>query len=288
MIVLGAASCLSFGDLSGGDTDAGADDASSDDAQTNDAASIADGANVDGGFDASEYDAGPCGSGTEPAVRVGSGPSSFCIDQTEVTVLQYRHFLSALDAGLTTITQPPECSWNTNVLAGVGRTDLFAPIYGVDWCDAYAYCAYAGQRLCGKIGGGALPISALGDPSSSQWLQACSLAPDGGLQQYPYGNTASATACNGAERDAGKVVNVATLPECDGGAPGIFDMSGNVDEWIDSCASATGSTDCCLSVGGGYHDTETSCGIGDTFGGDCPGRTRADAHTDLGFRCCSD
>jgi hypothetical protein len=37
------------------------------------------------------------------------------------------------------------------------------PITNVDWCDAYAYCAGIGKRLCGKIGGGTLDQGGLDD-----------------------------------------------------------------------------------------------------------------------------
>jgi formylglycine-generating enzyme len=285
-MTIAAGGCLSFGDLSGGGDPGPQDDgsirsndgSSIDSAIPNDGSTPSDGSVVLGD--------GACG-GIHGAtlLRVGSGASSFCIDPTEVTLRDYRLFLAAADAGAT-IVQPPECSWNTS-FGGANTLDQFYPVTGVDWCDAYAYCAWAGKHLCGEIGGGPVPYdNSIGDPTKSQWMAVCSHAPDGGVQQYPYGNTPSATACNGSERDAGGIVEVGSLTGCVGGYPGVFDMSGNVDEWTDSCDHATGKTDCCVSAGGGFHDFETQCGVGDVAGPSCPGRTRADVHSDVGFRCC--
>ncbi|MEO7111182.1 MAG: SUMF1/EgtB/PvdO family nonheme iron enzyme, partial [Polyangiaceae bacterium] len=196
-------------------------------------------------------------------------------------------FLAALAAGAT-ISQPAECAFNTDAGTTDFNADKLTPVTNVDWCDAYAFCAWAGKRLCGKIGGGPLTTTSIGDPSMSEWMRACTIAPDGGTQIYPYGDTPSATACNGAELDAGKVAEIASLPACVGGAPGVFDMSGNVDEWDNGCDHATGSGDCCDTRGGGFHDFETACGIGDVLPANCAGRTRGETHSDVGIRCCSD
>lgn len=286
-MTIAAGGCLSFGDLSGGDDTRAQDDGSvaANDASFIDAAVPNDASTPsDGSIIVSD---GACpGTAGAAQVRIGSGASSFCIDSTEVTQRDYKLFLAAISSGVVP-TQLPECSWNTSFTATT-TGDQFAPVTGVNWCNAYAYCEWAGKHLCGAIGGGPVPYDeSIGDPKKSQWINACSHAPDGGVQQYPYGNTPSATACNGQERDAGATVEVASLASCVGGYPGIFDMSGNVDEWTNSCDHATGKTDCCVSVGGGFHDFETSCGVGDVASATCPGRTRGDTHSDVGFRCCS-
>src|SRR6185437_5545544 len=103
------------------------------------------------------------------------------------------------------------------------------PVVCVDWCDAQAYCAWAGKRLCGAIGGG--PATTYGDPNESQWYNACS---NGGTTSFPYGNDYVAGDCNGGAT----VAAVGTTPGCQGlTSPyfGIFDMSGNVKEWEDHC-----------------------------------------------------
>jgi sulfatase modifying factor 1 len=276
---------LSFGDLSGG-SDGGADATSAD--ASNDAVSSDDGATLDGNTGSDGALIGACSGSAGPTmVRVRSGAGSYCIDTTEVTFSQYRLFLAAL-AGGATLTQPAACAFNTDAGTGDFNPDKLTPVTNVNWCDAYAFCAWAGKRLCGKIGGGSLASTSIGDPTMSQWMRACTIAPDGGAQAYPYGNTASTTACNGAERDAGAVVEVGSLPMCVGGVPGLFDMSGNVDEWDDGCDGTLGTGDCCDTRGGGFHDVETACGIGDVIPGLCPGRMRGETHSDVGFRCCSE
>src|SRR5262249_39830790 len=74
----------------------------------------------------------------------------FCIDATEVTNAQYAAFLAT---NPQTSLQPARCtSWN-GTYAGAyvgpltGRDDY--PVVGVTWCDAFAYCKWAGKRLCG-------------------------------------------------------------------------------------------------------------------------------------------
>ena len=286
-MTIAAGACLSFDQLSGGN----AADAGGDGSGGSGDGSFVDGAIPDDGSISNDGGT-PLGDGACPGthgavpIRVSSGASSFCIDATEVTSGDYQSFLDALAAGYVA-NQRPECAWNTNFAFG-GSGDLSLPAVGVNWCDAFAYCEWAGKRMCGAIGGGSVPHDdSIGDPSKSQWLAACAHAPDGGIEAFPYGNAGSATACNGAERDASVSVDVGSLKACVGGYPGLFDMSGNVDEWIDSCDHADGGGDCCVSVGGGFHDYETSCGVGDVPGTLCPGRTRNAQHSDLGIRCCS-
>jgi len=85
-----------------------------------------------------------CPSGHGPVmVRVGT----FCIDSTEVTSEQYNDFLLAGPAALA--PQPAECSWNVSYLPGGGwvfdPSQPTLPIANVDWCDAYAFCRWAGS-----------------------------------------------------------------------------------------------------------------------------------------------
>ena len=235
----------------------------------------------------------PCPATQKPImVRVGSSANNFCIDSTEVTVGQYRAFTAAvgLDAG----GQPPECAWNTSYEAALGGTDEI-PIAGIDWCDARAYCAWAGKRLCGKHAAGKFAGSVgsaeLGDFNTHEWLLACS---DLGQLRYPYGSIQVANACNTGENDAGRSLAVASKPTCQGGFPGVYDMVGNVWEWFDGpCPPPDGGTDGgdggpakqqCIVKGGGFPNSGANldCRV------DGLGASRDTRATEIGFRCCAD
>ena len=148
------------------------------------------------------------------------------------------------------------------------------PAVDVDWCDAYAFCSWAGKRLCGKIGGG----SGDDDGGANQWLHACSF---GGAHVYPYGGAYSPTACNGIDFDAGALLPVGTLGTCVGGYVGLFDMSGNALEWDDTC-DGPAMTDRCRLNGGSFLNTapELRCDF-------VNGAPRSARFPYVGFRCCS-
>jgi formylglycine-generating enzyme required for sulfatase activity len=209
---------------------------------------------------------------------------AYCIDSTEVTNAHYAAFL-AVDSG--TIAQRPECAWNTSFTPSGGWP--FPPDTGrrpvafVDWCDAHAYCAWAGKRLCGKIGGGPIAPADIADATKSQWFNACSA---GGTKAWPYGTVFAPTACNGEAFGAGGPVTVASLASCEGGVPGAYDMSGNVFEWDDSCATNTGGAfDICRVRGGSYVNPAAPlrCDAEQTF------YRNANLVNGpyIGFRCCS-
>jgi formylglycine-generating enzyme required for sulfatase activity len=129
----------------------------------------------------------------------------FCIDSTEVTLGQYTTFLAAKNGD--TSGQPPKCLWNTSYTpqsawppSPTAPTDQ--AMRGVDWCDAYMYCAWAGKRLCGNADGGSSDPNSVSNPAVSQWFKACSHNDDG-LHVYPYGLTYQANLCNGMDYDAG-------------------------------------------------------------------------------------
>jgi formylglycine-generating enzyme required for sulfatase activity len=208
----------------------------------------------------------------------------FCIDSTEVTNSDYAAFVSSHpDAN----GQKPECAWNTTYEPAIGWPATGnLPVVEVDWCDAAAYCAWAGKRLCGRIGGGPNAFGDYAVAAKSQWYDACSMA---GKRAYPYGDAYRASTCNGYERGAGGPLPVGQMPSCQGGYDGIFDLSGNVDEWEDSCNGTSGASDSCQFRGGSYNDSEPTYRLEcdwaanstDWFG------TRESHGGNLGFRCCA-
>ena len=222
------------------------------------------------------------------AVRVSNDAGvSFCIDSTEVTVSQYQVFVDAKKGDMSgQIT--PDCDFNTTYEPRTedggapprsAQGDI--PVGLVDWCDAYAYCKWANKRLCGRIGGGPAPFALPGDATESQWMFACSA---GGAHPYAYGATFDTNACNDGETYS-DIAPVKKFPKCTGGFPGLFDMSGNVEEWEDSC---DGQGHCNTRGGSAWDERYTkdhkevfSCGV--TFGDDWID----ERYEDVGFRCCS-
>jgi formylglycine-generating enzyme required for sulfatase activity len=210
-------------------------------------------------------------------VNVGS----FCIDSTEVTNSQYAAFLNA---GPSLGLQPAVCSFNTDYTPGSnwpypsGQDDY--PVTFVDWCDAYAFCAWAGKRLCGDIHGGSLDPGSFGDPTADERYYACS---NGGTQDLPYGGTYTAGACN---LDQAGPAPVGSLAGCEGGFAGVFDLVGNVEEWLDSCTGTAGAGDTCIdgtasfAVPGTSGEATVTCLFPDSD-------TRNLTDPNVGFRCCA-
>ncbi len=233
--------------------------------------------------EAATSDACPRGRGPT-MVRVHSA-HPFCIDSTEVTRADYIEFTSEV-VGVAP-NQPPECAWNTSltpeVAATGGATNL--PVRGVDWCDARAYCEWAGKRLCGRIGGGTLRREQGDDPSVSEWYAACSRD---GERRFPYGDTFDASAC-AVEAPAPDPVR--THPKCEGGFAGLFDMSGSVFEWTDMCDSEDAHANC-YARGGSYFRNPSANPTADPRAYGCSGvgsypAARSTLGVDVGFRCCA-
>lgn len=221
---------------------------------------------------------GGCPSRGGPMIAVPVGDGGYCIDSTEVTRGAYQEFLSAApDVG----KQIPECAWNTTFLPGGSLQGNDLPVTYVNWCDAYAFCAWAGKRLCGRIGGGPLPLDQGTSTALSQWYRACS---KNATLNYPYGNSFMDQACNVASDGGGGIAPVKSYPKCVGGYDGLFDMVGNVEEWQDSCGGDGGATEYCRDQAGTYgypaDRTAARCDLLDTDQRNYQG-------PDVGIRCCA-
>ncbi|HEU4582964.1 MAG TPA: SUMF1/EgtB/PvdO family nonheme iron enzyme [Polyangiaceae bacterium] len=203
---------------------------------------------------------------------------NYFIHATEVTVSQYGAFLTAKNGDVS--GQSEVCSWNQSYwdydehpIMEPGNQ----PIAYVDWCDAAAYCSWAGMRLCGRINGGPIARAEVFEPTLSQWYVACG-GPGGGTD--PNDNPM----CNSSQGFS-DIADVATFPGCEGYFPGLFDMAGNVSEWVDGCDDATGAADVCYQMGGNIFDQKSYC---DEVYNDTEDAFRRDEKAVAsGFRCCS-
>lgn len=238
------------------------------------------------------FDVGPSTGGCPdtggPMIRV---PEGYCIDRTEVT---RGYYFAWLATDPSTAGQPGACAANedftpTCLTEGGWGLDRYLdnPVSCVDWCDARAFCAAHGKRLCGRVGGGENPVDAWADAAESEWYGACS---SGGENDYVYGDDYVHNLCRESP-DIGTAswgsVAVASLRGCQSPHPdyaGVYDLGGNLAEWEASC-DGTALEDGCRVRGGAY--THESIGLR------CDaGRTlrwpRGGSGADIGFRCCAD
>jgi formylglycine-generating enzyme len=247
---------------------------------------------AEAGPSAGKPDANLAGDGGALACpSTGRGPNmvragGFCIDATEVTNRQYQAFLAAKGSDLS--GQPPLCAGKNLTFTPDAeyapwpypdeRADH--PVVNMDWCDAHAFCQWAGKRLCGKIGGGSLDWKSVTDPRVSQWASACTRA---GSRAYAYGQVFRTGICNVQHiRLPVATTPVGSLGECQGGYDGVYDMIGNVEEWTDACGKDPKLGDVCSVVGGSYAPPEEE----PTCASEYNEKLLYTWHR-RGFRCCS-
>jgi|HubBroStandDraft_1064217.scaffolds.fasta_scaffold14984_1 sulfatase modifying factor 1 len=242
---------------------------------------------------------------TQVLVKQTDG-SCYWIDQTEVTVGQYAQFLNQFaQDGQAPPWDMQRCAWkgapsdpanDASECATEARNlesspfDPNMPIRCIDWCDAEAFCAWAGTEdaLCGS---NANPEGVF-EPSNTQdyWGDACSV--NGAF--YPNGASPVLDQCNVGLAEAGQCVSILDMnncgptyvdsfPGCVSQASSALNMVGNVAEWVVLCDShSDGGPDTpCQHRGGSFADSleSATCTTVETSARNTRDRT-------LGLRCC--
>lgn len=144
----------------------------------------------------------------ENSPRRGIFVDAFYMDKFEVTVGRYAKFLEA-----TGNVRLPEEWENANI-----QSDSELPVVGVNWGEAAGYCRWAGRRL----------------PTEAEWERA---ARGNDERKYPWGNDAptpeSARYGRRYENPVYKdgVARVGSYAK-DVSPFGVFDLAGNVTEWV--------------------------------------------------------
>ena len=181
---------------------------------------------------------------------------------------------------------PSTCGWKLDYTPAEWVAQLDGnpgwPVRNIDWCDAWAYCDWAGLRLCGGAGGGPAVFDQPNDPVNNEWFRACS---NSGVLIYPYGNLYDPNACNGMDLGLAEPSVPGSLPGCEGGVPNLFDMSGNVSEWTNDCQddpNQPSQLEQCRRRGGSYFSNQAvlHCALNST-------RARNDRSGSTGVRCCA-
>lgn len=232
--------------------------------------------------------------GVLPAVEPTGATSmvevpAFYLDRCAVTNRQFQRFVRAggyenleiwpreVWPGLMRFTdrsgQPGPREWdNGRYASGLGDH----PVVGVCWYEALAYARWVGKRL----------------PTATEWQKAGGWPEQlsgGAINRFPWGNVFDPARANLWASGLGHTVAVREFPK---GATlnGIYQMTGNVWEWLDDPLNAIPSqigdrleTDRPLRriVGGGfdtYFSNEATCHF-------ITGQPELDRRANIGFRC---
>jgi formylglycine-generating enzyme required for sulfatase activity len=231
--------------------------------------------------------------------------AAYCIDEREAVYAEYKQFLEAKGNDLS--GQPPECSHNESFVPRLDDeqqapyefadcapsqwlidTEPDRAVNCVDFCDAWAFCDWAGKRLCGIRGADSTKVSAIDGELShvarsteSEWFFVCS---QGGTSKYPHGDTYESGTCLDRAKlemqgDEALAVRDTSNNECRGQSPpfsDVFDMSGSVRQWVNVCKQG------CYSMGGTALTGEAvACGHEDLG-------SSLNANFQIGIRCCAD
>ena len=168
--------------------------------------------------------------------------ATFWIDRYEVTHDAYARFVQATGHRTPAHSNPASTLWeNKAPIPGIGTH----PVVNVSWEDAVTYCTWIGKRL----------------PSEAEWEKAAR-GTDG--RRYPWGNEWDFTKANSASYWAGRTIDFQSGADWDafwikgegakiskekgikgevlttpvGSFPeavspyGLYDMAGNVAEWV--------------------------------------------------------
>ncbi|MBZ0279311.1 MAG: formylglycine-generating enzyme family protein [Anaerolineae bacterium] len=164
--------------------------------------------------------------------------SPFNMEVTEVTYDQYMAFLNSMgpnshrtgcDGQLCIATRAED--ENSNVIFDsanyrVNNAILNYPVAGVTWYGAQSYCEAIGRRL----------------PTEAEWERAARAVVQGTeMTLYPWGNTFDVSLARTSRPREENLALVGAKPigSYAAGAWSLFDMSGNVAEWVSDWYSPT-------------------------------------------------
>ena len=238
--------------------------------------------------------------------------ASYCIDANVATYGDFHGFVKKHGDDLSLL--PPECAWKktfgpVSVYEVPGLPGVFAKcgpslaeadpdlaLDCVDFCDAWAFCAASGKRMCGLRGADSATVSAIsvggvyesglyadGKAASieSEWFGVCS---QGGTTKYPYGNDLKDGTCIdktklAADGDTAYEVGDTTGSQCKGSKSPynqVYNMSGGRTQWLNICTYG------CCYVQGGLLGSDPLLSCAESMG------CMAMAQFTSGVRCCAD